>query len=250
MLGICWASISSFWLSSPRFLNLPCCFRVRNVHSYLSFGWYPANHHQFWQVWQIFYQLSLLIAYIFLPPVRWPQCQTVKPMNCTCTCGCNYTAGYTWATYILCMVYISLLPLSFSPMLLFFVLIKCWVVSVWLSAKVWHGFRLAAERVSHDVPSLSSHQTPHTHRKMFHNDTIRSMKVFSLVFLFHSQLGHRISSKIRKAFQTQKTHKKCEETKQIFLYTYCNHHTVTLLLRESHDNKVWLCLIVKRCHCS
>lgn len=41
-----------------------------------------------------------------------------------------------------------------------------------------------------------------------------------------------------KAFQTQKTHKKCEETKQISLYTYCNHHTVTLLLSESHDNEV------------
>lgn len=197
MLGIYWASITSFWLSFLCFLKLPCCFCVWNVRPYLSFMVGSLPIISFNKYGLCFYQLSLLLAYIFLPPVRRPQCHTVKPMNCTCTWGCDYTAGYTWSTYVLCIVYISLLPLSFSPMLLFFVLIKCWVVSVWLSAKVWHGFRLAAESVSHDVPSLSSRQTPHTHtQKIFHNDTSRSlicMKVFSLVFLFESQLGHRIS---------------------------------------------------------
>lgn len=164
-LGIYWASISSFWLSFLCFLKLPCCFCVRNVRPYLRFmaGSLPIII-SFNKYGRYFISYPFLLSYIFLPPVRCPQCHTVKPMNCTCTWGCDYTAGYKRSTYILCIVYISLSPLSFSPMLLFFVLIKCWVVSVWLSAKVWHGFRLAAERVSHDVPSLSSHQTPtHTH---------------------------------------------------------------------------------------
>lgn len=95
--------------------------------------------------------------------------------------------------WLYCWLYMSdvhtlhRLCFSFAPVFQSYVavvLIKCWVVSVWLSAKVWYGFRLAAERVSHDVPSLSSRQTPHTHarKKMFHNDPIRSlicMKVFS-----------------------------------------------------------------------
>lgn len=164
-------------------------------------------------------------------------------MNCTCTWGCDYTAGYTWSTYILCIVYISLLPLSFSPMLLFFVLIKCCVLSVWLSAKVWHGFRLAADSVSWCAQFVFPSNATHTHAKRCSTTIPFWFTIRTLDFIEDKENTEL------KAFQTHKTHKKCEETKQISLYTYCNHGTVTLLLSESHD-KVWLCLIVKRCHCS
>lgn len=150
----------------------------------------------------MFYKFGLnWLKYVLCTPsdphdlMQWCWFTALKTWGYNCTIGNTPTKYLSFLPYV---IYVSLSPLHFTCLLLLFVLIRCWDVSAWQSAKPSHGFHLAEGRVFHMMCLFCLPVKLLTQKYQLESSLVWIS--FLSLFRFWSQLGQRIFIKDKKIF--------------------------------------------------